>query len=56
MGEILPFLRPLSTKTKITPFFYLAKVPLNVKIVQQDLLHRKKFLKFYEVRSERGGF
>ena len=35
---------------------YLVKVPLNVEIVKQNLLHRKQFLKFYEVRSERGDF
>ena len=27
---------------------------MNVKIVKQDLLHRKQFLKSYQVRSERG--
>ena len=35
---------------------YLVKVPLNVNIVKQDLLHKNSFWKFYEVWSERGGF
>ena len=36
---------------------YLLKVPLNVNIVKQDLLNKKQFLNFFEVRSERkGGF
>ena len=33
---------------------YLVKVPLNVNIVKQDLLHKYISWKFYEVRSERG--
>ena len=33
---------------------YLVKVPLNVNIVTQDLLHKNSFWKFYEVRFERG--
>ena len=35
---------------------YLVKVPLNVNIVKQDLANKKTVWKFYEVRSERGGF
>ena len=35
---------------------YLVKVPLNVNIVKQDLLHKISFWKFYEVRYERGDF
>ena len=28
---------------------YLVKLPLNVNIVKQDLLHKNSFWKFYEV-------
>ena len=40
--------RTIIHKNQNLPFLikiYLVKVPLNVKIVQQDLLHRKQFLK-----------
>ena len=36
---------PQELKSLILDQIYLVKVPLNVKIVQQDLLHRKQFLK-----------
>ena len=35
---------------------YLVKVPLNVKILQQDLLHRKQFLKILWCEVRKGDF
>ena len=35
---------------------HLVKVPLNVKIVKKDLLHKNSFWKMYEVRSKRVDF
>jgi hypothetical protein len=43
--KVAPY-RTIIHKSKDPPFWtkiYLVKVPLNVKIVQQDLLHRKQF-------------
>ena len=34
---------------------YLVKVSLNVKIVQQDLLHKKQFLKILWSEVQKGG-
>ena len=39
-------------RTKI----YLVKVPLNVKIMQQDLLHRQQFLKILSSEVRKGVF
>ena len=47
------FLKPISLQKKLdrklkSPLsdqIYLVKVPLNVSIVKQDLLHKKQFLK-----------
>ena len=46
--ESFRFSSPAVIKITNPPFWtkiYLVKVPLNVKILQQDLLHRKQFLK-----------
>ena len=46
---------PISTRIKISPFGKKFILPLNVKIVKQDLLHKKQFAKFMK-RGPKGGF
>ena len=44
-GSALEDHYPQKLKSPFWTKIYLVKVPLNVKIVQQGLLHRKQFLK-----------
>ena len=47
---------PQKIKSPFWTKIYIVKVPLNVKIVEQDLLHRKQFLKILRSEVQKGGF
>ena len=47
---------PQKLKFTLVDQIYLVKIPLNVKIVKQDLLHRKQFLKILWGEVRKGGF